>query len=183
MMKKLRDSFIARILIAAMAVAAAPAALMQSFAQEPSGSSAVFVGNAAAGKAVFESQENCVSCHRAGATGAFYGPNLSNVGSRISPAGLRILLNTPPEKATPANRHYEIVLNNGKTVRGKLLNQDPFSLQLLSLDGQLVAFKRSQIRSGKFVDPPQMPSFKGTLTDKQIADLVAYLTTLRTPEN
>jgi len=142
----------------------------------------IYEGKAAAGKAQFEASGSCISCHRVGAAGAFYGPNLTTVGSRISPAGFRIILNTPPEKVRPENRLYEIALRNGKTVRGKLLNQDPYSVQLLDTDGNLVAYQRTNIRSGKLVDPPQMPSYKDKLTGNQIADLVAYLTSLQTPE-
>ena len=55
-------------------------------------------------------------------------------------------------------------------------------MQLLDTDGNLVAYQRTNIRSGKLVDPPQMPSYKDKLTGNQIADLVAYLTSLQTPE-
>jgi putative heme-binding domain-containing protein len=142
-----------------------------------------YEGKPAAGKAIFDAPGSCISCHRVGAAGAIYGPNLTDVGSRISPAGLRILLTTPPQKARPENRLFELTLRSGNTVRGKLLNQDPYSVQLLDTEGKLVAFQRSQIRSGKFADPPQMPSYNGKLTNNQIADLVAYLALLRAPEN
>ena len=147
-----------------------------------SGNAPIYEGVQAAGKALFDAPGGCISCHRVGARGAFYGPNLTTVGSRISPAGFRILLNTPPEKIHPENRLYEIALRNGKTVRGKLLNQDPYSVQLLDTDGKLVAFQRTNIRSAQFTDPPQMPSYKDKLTSNQIADLVAYLTSLQSPD-
>jgi putative heme-binding domain-containing protein len=146
------------------------------------GNAPIYEGKPEAGKAFFDAPGSCISCHRVGATGAFYGPNLTTVGSHISPAGFRILLNTPPEKIKPENRLYEIALRNGKTVRGKLLNQDPYGVQLLSADGNLVAYQRTQIRSGQFTDPPQMPSYKDKLTSSQIADLVAYLTSLQAPD-
>jgi len=142
----------------------------------------IYEGKPAAGKALFDAPGSCISCHRVGAAGAFYGPNLTTVGSRISPAGFRILLNTPPEKIQPDNRLYEIALRNGKTVRGKILNQDPYSIQLLDTDGKLVAFQRTNIRSGQFTDPPAMPSYKDKFSSTQVADLVAYLTSLQTPD-
>ncbi len=165
------------------AVFAAAGGLGNTAAQNSAtGNSPIYEGKPAAGKALFDAPGSCISCHRVGAAGAFYGPNLTTVGSRISPAGFRILLNTPPERVKPENRLYEIALRNGKTVRGKLLNQDPYSVQLLDTDGNLVAYQRSNIRSGQFTDPPLMPSYKGKLTDRQIADLVAYLTSLQSPD-
>ncbi len=180
MMNKSRRFSFAQYLLLAVAVAATVFGMSRISAQESAANPA---GNKAEGKKVFEGAGNCGSCHRVGATGAFYGPNLSDVGARISPAGMRIMLNSPPEKISAENRLYEIKLRNGKTVQGKLLNQDPFSLQMLSVDGQLVAYQRSSVLSAQFVDPPHMPSFKNTLSSSQITDLVAYLSSLRTPEN
>jgi putative heme-binding domain-containing protein len=171
-----------RVLLIAVIIVVA-GGVMQPAAQNTSaGNPAIYEGKPAAGKAMFDAPGNCISCHRVGAAGAFYGPNLTTVGSRISPAGFRILLNTPSEKIRPENRLYEIALRSGKTVRGKLLNQDPYSVQMLDTDGKLVAYQRANIRSGQFTDPPQMPSYKDKLTSQQIADLVAYLTTLQTSE-
>jgi mono/diheme cytochrome c family protein len=55
-------------------------------------------------------------------------------------------------------------------------------VQLVDTDGKLVAFQRTNIRSSQFTDPPQMPSYKDKLTNNQIADLVAYLTSLQSPD-
>ena len=140
-------------------------------------------GNPVAGKAIFDGPGNCLSCHRVGAVGSVLGPNLSDIGSQISPDELKQSLLTPPAKVDPKARLYEIVTNTGKIVQGKLLNQDPFSLQMLDSDGQLVAYLRSEIRTGRFVDPPHMPSYKDKLTNTQIIDLLAYLASLRVPEN
>jgi putative heme-binding domain-containing protein len=138
-------------------------------------------GNPAAGKTIFNGSGGCLSCHRVGATGSVLGPNLSNIGSRVSPDALRQSLMAPPTEVEPQNRLYEVVTRDGKTIRGKLLNQDPFSLQMLDASGQLVALARSDLRDAHFVDPPAMPSYRGKLTGAQMDDLVAYLASLRTP--
>jgi putative heme-binding domain-containing protein len=182
-MKTVRGLSTTQHLLLGVCILALAGGATQTAAQNSAISNApIYEGKPAAGKAIFDAPGSCISCHRVGAAGAFYGPNLTTVGSRISPAGFRILLNTPPEKIKPENRLYELTLNNGKTVRGKLLNQGPYSIQLLDTDGNLVAYKRSNVRSGQFTDPPQMPSYKGKLTDRQIADLVAYLASLQSPD-
>ena len=89
----------------------------------------------------------------------------------------------PPQKAEPQDLLYEIVTRSGKSILGKLLNQDPFSLQMLDSGGQLVTFSRSQVKEAHFVDPPPMPSYQDKLTSAHIDDLVAYLASLRVPEN
>jgi putative heme-binding domain-containing protein len=182
-MMKLRGQLATHLLLITAAMFTAACGLPKIAAQSSAADNpAIYEGKPVAGKVLFDTPGSCSSCHRVGASGAFYGPNLTTVGSRISPAGFRILLSTPPEKVRPENRLYEIALSNGKTVRGKLLNQDPYSVQLLDTDGNLVAFQRAKIRSTQFTDPPRMPSYKDKLTSNQIADLVAYLRSLQSPD-
>jgi quinoprotein glucose dehydrogenase len=145
--------------------------------------SAALSGNPAAGKEIFDGSGKCLSCHQAGASGSILGPNLSNVGAQLPPDQLRQWLLNPTQNVEPQFRLYEVVTRSGKTVRGRLLNQGPFSLQMLDLSGQLVAFSRSQVRDAHFVDPPPMPSYQGKLTSARIDDLVAYLESLRTPRD
>lgn len=140
-------------------------------------------GSAEAGKAIFKGAGNCLSCHRVGSMGAVLGPNLSDIGAQDPPDKLKQELLSPSTTVEPKNRLYEIVTIDGKSVKGKLLNQGPSSLQMLASDGRLVAFQRSQIRESHLVDPPQMPSYQGKLTSTQIDDLVAYLALLRAPRN
>lgn len=134
-----------------------------------------------AGRAVFNSAGGCLTCHRVGAKGSVTGPNLSNVGARLTQDAIRRRLTEPSATIDPKNRLAELVLADGKSAQGKLVNQDPFSVQLLNVSGELVAYQRAQIRDIRVVDPPKMPPFKSVLTDDQINNLVAYLATLRTP--
>ena len=150
--------------------------------QTPTSAADPISGNPAAGKLIFDGPGKCLSCHRAGASGSVIGPNLSNIGAQLPPDRLRQWLLNPPQKAAPESRLYEIVTRSGRTVRGKLLNQDPFSLQMLDSSGQLVSFSRSQVREARFVDPPSMPSYQGKLANARIDDLVAYLASLRLPD-
>ena len=134
-----------------------------------------------AGRAVFNSAGGCLACHRVGAKGSVTGPNLSSVGARLTPEAIRRQLTEPSATIDPKNRLTELVLADGKSAQGRLVNQDPFSVQLINVSGELVAYQRAQIREIHVVDPPKMPSFKSVLTDEQINNLVAYLSTLRTP--
>ncbi len=178
---------LARCLLLTAILATASVGLGQTGPSGPgsgnSSYSASIAGNPAAGKTIFDGAGKCLSCHQAGASGSVLGPNLSNAGAQLSPDRLRQWLLNPLQKVEPQNRLYEIVTRSGKTVRGKLLNQGPFSLQMLDSSGQLVTISRSQVRDAHFVDPPTMPSYQGKLTSARIDDLVAYLASLRVPED
>ena len=183
----MREQTLARYLLLTALLATATVGLGQTGPSGPtstsSSTSASIPGNPAAGKAIFDGSGKCLSCHQAGALGSVLGPNLSNIGAQLTSDRLRQWLQNPPQKVEPQNRLYEIVTRSDKTVRGKLLNQGPFSLQMLDAGGHLVAFSRAQVRDGHFVDPPPMPSYQDTLSSARIDDLVAYLASLREPEN
>ena len=163
------------------ALAATGQANSQDHVQKDPSSGASPDPGAAAGRALFDGAGGCRSCHRVGAKGSVLGPNLSNVGTRLTPEAMTRQLTEPSATTDPKNQLVEVALVDGKSVQGKLVNQDPFSLQLLSVNGELVAYQRSQVRDIRGVDPPRMPSFKGKLTDEQINNLVTYLATLRVP--
>lgn len=172
-------------LIVIMLCAAAIALAQSNSSLAPDGAAAAnaLPGNPAAGKTLFDGAGNCLSCHRVGARGSVLGPDLSNIGARLAPSALKQALVAPSQKIPPGDQLYEVTTRSGKTVRGKLLNQDPFSLQMFDYQGQLVAFSRSEVREGHFVDPPAMPSYQGKLTSSQLDDLTAYLASLRVPGN
>lgn len=137
----------------------------------------------AAGKAFFDGSGQCLSCHRVGVQGSSVGPDLSDVGSRLAPEALRQALLAPPAAVPLQNRLYRVVTRDGKIMEGKLLNQDPYSIQMLDSQSRLVACSRSLIQSAQFVDPPAMPSYRGKLTSVQLDNLVRYLQSLRAPQN
>ena len=186
-MNTVREQSMVRPLLLTTILLAAVAGLGQAHspasAERDASAASTVKGTPADGRAIFYGAGQCLSCHRVGAQGSTLGPNLSNVGSQRSPDALRQSLLQPPDKVEAQNRLYEIVMDSGKTVRGKLLNQGPSSVQMLDSSGQLVAYPRTAIRGGRFVDPPPMPSFQGKLTSAQIEDLVAYLSSLRVPAN
>jgi len=121
----------------------------------------------------------CFDCHRIGDRGSRLGPDLSDIGKRRTPDRLRQALVAPDEAVTPEDRFVRLVTKDGATITGRLLNQDPFSIQLITPKEELKTYMRSALREYAIVDKGLMPSVRGKLTDQQIADLVAYLASLK----
>ncbi len=142
-------------------------------------STAVLLGDAARGKTVFDAKGNCKSCHSVAGVGARKAPDLANVGAaRRAPELERALLD-PQADVQPNNRYYRVVLQDGTTVTGRLLGYDTFHIRMLDSREELRSFAKSDLKSHGFIESP-MPSYKNTLTPQEIADLVSYLSTLRT---
>ena len=56
---------------------------------------------------------------------------------------------------------------------------DAISVQLITPNEELKSYLRSNIRDFSILDTGLMPSSQGKLTDQQIADVVAYLSSLK----
>src|SRR4029079_3442871 len=138
-------------------------------------------GDASRGKALVESS-GCLKCHRIGEQGSRLGPNLSEIGSVRTPERLQQALVAPDDEVIGENRFVRFTTKDGTKVTGRLLNQDAISVQLINEKEELKSYLRAGLRDYALVDKGLMPSAaQSKLTDQQVADIVAYLFTLKTP--
>jgi putative heme-binding domain-containing protein len=141
---------------------------------------AVKVGDAARGRAVYTSSKAaCVSCHRIDGVGSHFGPDLSDIGAIRQPGQLQRSLVTPTQGMMPINRPVRIVLRSGETLRGRRMNEDTASVQLLDERSNLRSIAKTDIREYELGKTSPMPSVSGKLTESEIEDLVAYLLSLK----
>jgi putative heme-binding domain-containing protein len=141
-------------------------------------------GNAARGKAVFEGKRfegnaGCTSCHRVGATGSRTGPDLTDVGSQRRAAEIEQSLLDPDAEILPQNRYYRVTTKSGETITGRLLNIDTFTVQLLDSKDRLLSLPKSSLQDSAFIDKSPMPPYRDKLSSQELADLVAYLVSLK----
>ena len=136
-------------------------------------------GDAARGRAAFNGKGGCLACHRVNGNGSRFGPELSDIGALRRAAQLEQSLLDPDAVVLSENRILTVVTRDGTTVRGRILNQDTQSIQLMGPDQKPVSLQRESLRSLATEAKSPMPSYKGRLTAAEIADLVAYLITLK----
>jgi len=135
-------------------------------------------GDPSRGKALVESN-GCFDCHRIGEQGSRVGPNLSDIGTRRTPDRLQRSLVAPDEEVLFENRSVRVVTKDGATITGRLLNQDAMSVQMMTPKEELKTYLRANIREYTVLDKGLMPSSQGKLSDQQVADIVAYLSSLK----
>jgi putative heme-binding domain-containing protein len=144
-------------------------------------------GDAGRGKTLFEGKGACLQCHRVNGTGGSTGPDLSAIGrprrARFGAAALDVgqieeSIVDPNADVRPEYRVFQATSKDGQTVRGELLNQDTFTVQLRDTDQRLRSFTKADLRSFGFLDSP-MPSYRGKLSDQELKDLVSYLVSLK----
>ena len=148
------------------------------------------IGNAAHGKELFYGDANCSLCHMVEGKGGRVGPELTGVGgSRTREAIIDSVRNpsrrlawglTESTKEFP--QEYEtitVVTADGKEIKGVALNEDNFSVQVMDSSEQIYLLDKDKLRSFKKSRESMMPQYKpDTLSDKDLDDIVAYLTSV-----
>ncbi|MQA31370.1 MAG: c-type cytochrome [Luteitalea sp.] len=140
---------------------------------------AVKVGHAGKGRAVFEGKGQCGTCHRVNGNGPRVAPDLSDIGAIRTPAALQRSLLDPTSAMLPINRPVRAVTRDGRTIRGRRLNEDTFTVQLIDEQEQLVSLNKADLRELEVAASSPMPSFAVTLTADEQADLLAYLLSMK----
>ena len=138
----------------------------------------VTLGDRARGRAKFE-EGKCSTCHLVNGVGSHIGPDLSEIG-RSRPAGaLQQSLIDPASRMMPINRPVRIVTKEGKTIIGRRLNEDTFTVQLIDDQERLLSLSKADFREYTILKTSTMPSFKDKFNAQEMADLLAYLVSLK----
>lgn len=141
--------------------------------------SAVMIGDRARGRTLFEGKGQCDTCHRVGARGPYLAPDLTDVGANRLPVSLQMSMLDPTGTMQPINRPVRIVMKDGRSLRGRRLNEDTYSVQIIDDKERLLSLTKSDMKEYEIITQSPMPSYKGKLSTDEIADLVAYLLSLR----
>ncbi len=142
---------------------------------------AVRVGDAARGRAIFEGKGTCGTCHRVNGRGPRAAPDLSDIGVARAPAALERSIREPSSALMPIHRPVTIVMKDRTIIRGRRLNEDTFTVQVIDEKERLHSIAKRDIEVLEVSAKASMPAFADRLTADEIADTVAYLLTLREP--
>jgi putative heme-binding domain-containing protein len=135
-------------------------------------------GDAGAGKAVY-AKSACAACHRIGGDGVDLGPDLTDVGRRRGLAFLEESIVKPEAFVPNSYRAVQLVMISGPSVSGIRLNEDDISIQVRDVGGTPRSYLKAEIKEVRHDKPSLMPSYESRLSKKELADLVAYLNSLK----
>lgn len=140
---------------------------------------AVTGGNPARGRRVMDTKGECFRCHRIAAEGSRVAPDLTDIGAVRGAGSLLRSLTDPVSQMMPINRPVRAVTRDGRVVNGRRLNEDTYTVQLIDDQERLVSLTKADLREFTVLTTSPMPSYRGRLSDEEIADVVAYLLTLK----
>lgn len=143
------------------------------------GQSSLPSGDAARGKVVFEGKGECMNCHRVGTRGSRLGPDLTDIGGLRRSVQLESALIDAARAPSPEYRSVRVVTKAGAEYKGRLLNLDTFTVQLLDSKEQLRSFSKTDLRDYSVITNSGMPSYKGKLSTQELADVVSYMASLK----
>jgi hypothetical protein len=78
----------------------------------------------------------------------------------------------------PMNRPVRAVTRDGAVITGRRLNEDTYTVQVVTPEGRLVSLVKGDLREWSVSLASPMPSYKDTLSADDLADLLAYLVSL-----
>ena len=146
----------------------------------PADAPTLSTGDPQQGSRLFHGRAECSTCHRVRGVGGFRGPNLSDIGAVRSAASLLQSLLSPSAEIIPLNREIRAVTRRGRTVTGRRMNEDTYSIQLMDAEGRLISLIKAELHEMTVLESSSMPSSENQVTADELADIVAYLRSLKT---
>jgi putative membrane-bound dehydrogenase-like protein len=137
-------------------------------------------GDVPKGQSVFEN--NCAQCHTAKGKGTNFGPDLSEIGDKLSKEGLYNAILFPDLGISFGYEGYLFKLSDGTTAMGRIVSEtsDKIELQYMS-NAQVV--NTSDVASKTKLPNSLMPGdLQKLMTEDELVDLVEYLKGLKKTE-
>ncbi|MBW3542469.1 MAG: PQQ-dependent sugar dehydrogenase [Planctomycetes bacterium] len=139
-------------------------------------------GNAARGRELFDkaADVSCRNCHRIGEVGREVGPDLTSLARKQSPAELLEGILDPSKRIAPEFVTYLVETKRGRVHSGLLVKRGDDGVVIKDAEGKLLELSAGEVELLVPQKKSLMPELLlRDLTTEQVADLLAYLTSLR----
>jgi putative heme-binding domain-containing protein len=138
------------------------------------------LGDPRKGHVVFSTNGTCVKCHIVNGEGKEVGPNLSEIGAKLSRLALYESILFPSAAISHNFEAYTVVLANGNVVSGLLVNRTAESIAIKGADALTHTYRTSDVEEIKQQPISLMPAdLQKGMTADDLVNVVEYLTTLK----
>ena len=138
------------------------------------------------GKQLFQ-LATCVSCHRMNGTGNEFGPDLTKLDPKQSPADLLRNILEPSAKINDKYYSYLFEMENGQVVTGLIVAETPEVVKIVEnplASTEPKVLKKSEITGRKQSPSSLMPKgLLDKLTREEILDLISYIAAAGDPNH
>ncbi len=137
-------------------------------------------GSAERGKGIYFGAATCSQCHVVGNEGKNVGPNLSEIGSKLSKDAMYLAILAPSAGISHAFEAYALRTDEDEVITGLLVSETAQSITLRDAKGIEHTVARANVEEFKKQDKSLMPeNLHELVSDQGLVDLVEYLTTLQ----
>jgi putative membrane-bound dehydrogenase-like protein len=137
-------------------------------------------GDPRKGEIVFATIGTCAKCHVVNGQGKDVGPNLSEIGAKLSRPALYESILFPSAAISHNFAAYTVVLTNGNAVSGILISRTPESISIKGIDAITRTYRMPEVEEIKEQSVSLMPAdLQKTMTADDLVNMVEYLTTLK----
>ena len=137
-------------------------------------------GDAARGKHVFDTVGTCAKCHKVRGEGKEVGPDLSEIGSKLSKEAMYVSILDPNAGISFNYETHLVALDDGSQVSGIVVSQTDDEVQLKTAEAIIRKLPKDQILEMKKQAVSLMPAdLQKQLTAQNLVDVVEYLAALK----
>lgn len=139
-------------------------------------------GDEAVGKTLFANKATCAKCHKVKGEGKEVGPDLSEIGSKLSKAAMYVSILDPSAGISHNYETYSVVTVNGNILTGVLVSQSDSEVVIKTAEAVTTTVAAEDvdelIKTGVSLMPADLQK---VLSETDLINLVEYLTTLVKP--
>jgi putative heme-binding domain-containing protein len=138
-------------------------------------------GDAKRGAEVFRRDTvGCVKCHQVNGEGVDFGPNLSEIGTKLGKEAIYESILDPSAGISFGYEAWQIELKNGDEAYGLIVSETADELVVKAVGGVVTRYRKSEIMERKQQKLSIMPAgLQQTMSTQDLVDLVEYLSALK----
>jgi putative heme-binding domain-containing protein len=138
-------------------------------------------GDAQKGTMVFRSEKvGCFKCHQVNGEGMDFGPNLSEIGTKLAKDAIYESILDPSAGISFGYEAWNLELKNGDDALGLIVSETPQEIALKSVGGIVTRYKKTEIARRTKQKLSIMPAgLEQTMSTRELVDLVEYLSSLK----
>src|SRR5690606_14914210 len=134
-------------------------------------------GNVVNGQAVFS--RACFVCHQVNGAGLEFGPALSEIGTKLPKQGLYDAIVHPSSGVSFGYEGWQIEMKDGSILTGIISNRTETDIEIKYPGGAIQKIKTADVKTMKELPGSLMPEMAQTFTNQEFADLLEYLSSLK----
>jgi len=138
-------------------------------------------GDPQKGAAVFHREiVGCFKCHQINGEGVDFGPNLSEIGTKLAKDAIYESIRDPSAGISFGYEAWQLDFKNGDDAFGLIVSETADELSLKAIGGIVTRYKKSEIARRTKQKLSIMPAgLEQTMSTEDLVDLVEYLSSLK----